>query len=184
MWLSKLFIVPFILCTRFWASFPPRCHDVEFSMCLPFHLYACSKPSLFWFRVIKINWTFNLISEPCSFLCLFRARDGQLISKGESKVFLHFPPGPRPGAVSGETGANGTRDRQSSSLTPVSGCAEDSGPRPGCTWGLPGAFQHLSARPHPSPVSLRTSGGGTQASVVWKVVQVILIHGQVCKQVV
>lgn len=56
-------------------------------MCLPFHLYACSKPSLFWFQVIKINWTFNLISKPCPFLCLSRVGDGQLISKGELRVF-------------------------------------------------------------------------------------------------
>lgn len=61
-------------------------------MCLPFHLYACSKPSLFWFQVIKINWTFNLISKPCPFLCLSRVGDGQLISKGDLKVSLHFSP--------------------------------------------------------------------------------------------
>lgn len=65
-------------------------------MCLPFHLYACSKPSLFWFQVIKINWTFNLISKPCPFLCLLRVGNGQLISQGELEVFLHFPPDPNP----------------------------------------------------------------------------------------
>lgn len=64
------------------------------SACLPFHLYACSKPSLFWFQVIKINWTFNLISKPCPFLCLSRVGKGQLISNGELKVFLRFSPDP------------------------------------------------------------------------------------------
>lgn len=63
-WLSEIFIVPFILCTRFLASFfSPYCHNVEFSMCLPFHLYARSKQRLFQFQVIKINWTFDLISK-------------------------------------------------------------------------------------------------------------------------
>lgn len=65
-WLSEIFIVPFILCTRFLASFfSPYCHNVEFSMCLPFHLYARSKQRLFQFQVIKINWTFDLISKSC-----------------------------------------------------------------------------------------------------------------------
>lgn len=70
-WLSEIFIVPFILCTRFLASFffffffLPYCHNVEFSMCLPFHLYARSKQRLFQFQVIKINWTFDLISKSC-----------------------------------------------------------------------------------------------------------------------
>lgn len=34
-------------------------------MCLPFHLYARSKQRLFQFQVIKINWTFDLISKSC-----------------------------------------------------------------------------------------------------------------------
>lgn len=91
-------------------------------MCLPFHLYACSKPSLFWFQVIKINWTFNLISKPCPFLCLSRVGDGQLISKGELKVFLHFSPDSNPLLLSERTGNNGTRDQQHFFFTPVKHC--------------------------------------------------------------
>lgn len=49
----------------FWPLFFPYCHNVEFSMCLPFHLYARSKQRLFQFQVIKINWTFDLISKSC-----------------------------------------------------------------------------------------------------------------------
>lgn len=37
-----------------------------------------------------------MISKPCPFLCLSRVGDGQLISKGELKVFLHFSPDAKP----------------------------------------------------------------------------------------
>lgn len=71
-------------------------------MCLPFHLYACSKTEFVLVSSYKkINWTLNLISEPCPLPCLFKVGEGQPIPKGQRKVFLYFllaqalPPGSR-----------------------------------------------------------------------------------------
>lgn len=126
-------------------------------MCLPFHLYACSKPSLFWFQVIKINWTFNLISKPCPFLCLFKVGSGQLISKGEPKVFLHFPADPNLKSVL-EGREQWPRDQQFSPLGKQCGlelCALFA------HRNFPGAFKKSPCRDSTEANSIRIAEVGT-----------------------
>lgn len=150
-------------------------------MCLPFHLYACSKPSLFWFQVIKINWTFNLISKPCPFLCLSRVGDGQLISKGDLKVFSIF--------LLTQTnpwhlylGRLGTMARETSSsfFTLVKQCDLDPWFSVLVVHGNHlGGVESPGAQSPPRPMSIRIPGGGVPTSGFWKVIQVVLVGGPV-----
>lgn len=150
-------------------------------MCLPFHLYACSKPSLFWFQVIKINWTFNLISKPCPFLCLSSMGDGGLISKGESKGLLHLPLDPNPPApTSGETGRRASETSVLFTDCRTAARFRSVVLRPGCTLESPeGVGESQRPGPLPNLVSIRISGGGIQTPEVSNVIQGIFGYGPI-----
>lgn len=152
-------------------------------MCLPFHLYSCSKPSLFWFQVIKINWTFNLISKPCPFLCRSRVGNGQFIAKSELKVFSIF-------LLTQTLGSHTWEDWEPWPERPAvlflySGSAEWSRSMvlsPGCALESPGRVSKPWC-PGPTQTDHSPNLWRWDPDVFLKVVQVILVDGPVGEQV-